>query len=30
MVDARGTAYGVVYRDVPPNTGAIVMIGRPN
>lgn len=29
MVDARGTAYGVVYRDVP-NTGAIVMIGRPN
>ena len=29
MVDARGTAYGVVYRDVPPNTGAIVMIGRP-
>lgn len=30
MVDARGTAYGVVYRDVPPNSGAIVMIGRPN
>lgn len=30
MVDARGTAYGVVYRDVPPNNGAIVMIGRPN
>ena len=29
MVDARGTAYGVVYRDVP-NNGAIVMIGRPN
>lgn len=30
MVDARGTAYGVVYRNVPPNSGAIVMIGRPN
>lgn len=29
MVDARGTAYGVVYRDVP-NNGAIVMIGRPD
>lgn len=29
MVDARGTAYGVVYRDVP-NTGGIVMMGRPN
>lgn len=29
MVDARGTAYGVVYRDVP-NTSALVMIGRPN
>lgn len=29
MVDARGTAYGVVYREVP-NNGAIVMIGRPD
>ena len=29
MVDARGTAYGVVYRDVPSTSG-IVMIGRPS
>jgi len=29
VVEARGTAYGVVYRDVP-NVGSIVMIGRPN
>ena len=28
MVDARGTAYGVVYRDVP--TSGMVMVGRPN
>ncbi len=28
IVDARGTAYGVVYRDVP--TSGMVMIGRPN
>lgn len=29
VVEARGTAYGVVYRDVP-NLGSIVMIGRPS
>lgn len=28
IVDARGTAYGVVYRDVPA-IGSIVLIGRP-
>ena len=29
VVEARGTAYGVVYRDTP-NLGSIVMIGRPD
>ena len=29
IVEARGTAYGVVYRDVP-NIGSVVLIGRPS